>query len=76
MQTFQVIKRYNENFNIIFKNIFWEATVNYQVGKDKKVWYTALDGVAQWIERGPANQGVGGSIPSQGTCLGFRLGPQ
>ena len=31
----------------------------------------ALAGVAQWIERWPANQRVAGSIPSQGTCLGF-----
>ena len=30
----------------------------------------ALTGVAQWIERGPANQRVTSSIPSQGTCLG------
>ena len=31
-----------------------------------------LAGVAQWTEHGPANQRVAGSIPSQGTCLGFR----
>ena len=35
-----------------------------------------LTGVAQWIERRPANQRVTGSIPSQGTCLGYRPGPQ
>ena len=35
-----------------------------------------LAGVAQWIERQPANQKVTGSIPSQGTCLGFGPGPQ
>ena len=28
----------------------------------------ALARVAQWIEHGPANQRVTGSIPSQGTC--------
>ena len=33
-----------------------------------------LTGVAQWIERRPANQRVTGSIPSQGTCLGCRPG--
>ena len=33
-------------------------------------------GGAQWIERGPVNQGVTGLIPSQGTCLGCRPGPQ
>ena len=30
----------------------------------------ALAGVAQWIERRPANQSVAGLIPSQGTWLG------
>ena len=34
----------------------------------------ALAGVAQWIERGPANQRV--LIPSQGTWLGCGPGPQ
>ena len=36
----------------------------------------ALAGVAQWIERRPANQRVAGLIPSQGTCLGCGTGPQ
>ena len=36
----------------------------------------ALAGVAQWIEHWPANQGVTGSIPSQGRCLGCGPGPQ
>ena len=36
----------------------------------------ALAGVAQWIERRPVNHRVTGSIPSQGTCLGCRPGPQ
>ena len=35
----------------------------------------ALAGVAQWIEHGPANRKVVGSIPSQGTCLGCGPGP-
>ena len=33
-------------------------------------------GVAQWIEHQTAMQRVAGSIPSQGTCLGCRPGPQ
>ena len=37
---------------------------------------THLAGVAQLIEHGPAKQRVTGSIPSQGTCLGFRPDPQ
>ena len=36
----------------------------------------ALTGVAQWIEYRPLKQTVMGSIPSQGTCLGCRPGPQ
>ena len=36
----------------------------------------ALAGVAQWIEHWTVKQRVTGSIPSQGTCLGCRLGPQ
>ena len=35
----------------------------------------ALAAVAQWIEHGPANQRVAGSIPSQSTCLGCGPGP-
>ena len=35
-----------------------------------------LAGVAQWIEHGPVNQRVTGSILSQGTCLGCGPGPQ
>ena len=36
----------------------------------------ALAGVARWIEHQPVNQRVASSIPSQGTCLGCRPGPQ
>ena len=36
----------------------------------------ALAGVAQWTKCQPVNQRVAGLIPSQGTCLGCRLGPQ
>ena len=36
----------------------------------------ALAGVVQWIEHWPANQRLSSSIPSQGTCLGCRPGPQ
>ena len=43
--------------------------------KKKKKWL-ALAGVALWIEHRPVNQKVIGWIPSQGTCLGCRPGPQ
>ena len=36
---------------------------------------SALAGVAQWIECGPANRRVAGLIPSQGTRLGCGPGP-
>ena len=35
-----------------------------------------LAGVAPRTERQPANQRVTGSIPNQGTCLGWGPGPQ
>ena len=38
--------------------------------------HMALAGMAHWIKHQPANQSVAGSIPSQGTPLGCRLGPQ
>ena len=41
-----------------------------------KITAWALAGAAQWIESGPENQRVAGSIPSQGTCLGCGPGPQ
>ena len=37
---------------------------------------TALAGVAQWIERCPADWKGAGLITGQGTGLGFGLGPQ
>ena len=43
---------------------------------NKNILKTALAGVAQWIESRPANQRVTSLIPSQGTCLGCRPGPQ
>ena len=36
----------------------------------------ALAGVALWVEHLPANWKVGGSIPGQCTCLGWRPGLQ
>ena len=31
--------------------------------------------MAQWTEHQPAGQKVDGSVPGQGTCLGFGPGP-
>ena len=42
----------------------------------KEVKDPALAHVAQCIEGWPVNRKVAGSIPSQGTCLGCRPGPQ
>ena len=44
--------------------------------KQKELHVAALTGMAQWIEHQPVNWKVTGSIPSQGTCLGCRPGPQ
>ena len=52
------------------------ALVTVIIRKAIKRPYLALDGVVQWIEYQPANQSVAVWIPSQGTCLGCRLGPQ
>ena len=41
-----------------------------------KITYVALAGVAQWIDCWPVNQGVTGPIPSSGTYLDCRPGPQ
>ena len=41
-----------------------------------KKYFPALARVAQWIEYWIMNQRVTGSIPSQNTCLGCRLGAQ
>ena len=47
-----------------------------QLARESDRGRNTLAGVAQWIECQPANQRVEGSIPSQGTCLGCRPGPQ
>ena len=41
-----------------------------------KITIVVLAGVAQRVEHQTANQKVAGSIPGQGTCLGFGPGPQ
>ena len=59
------------------ENWNWNPYVKCCKGRAKtQVRALALAGVAQWIECLPANQRVTSSIPSQGTCLGCRPGPQ
>ena len=54
----------------------WMANYHpWQVDEMKKS-FLALANVAQCIERQPANQRVGGLVPSQGTCQGCGTGPQ
>ena len=38
--------------------------------------FLALTGVAQWVGHSPRKQKVAGSIPCQGTCLGWRFHSQ
>ena len=40
-----------------------------------KLCHRALAGVAQWIKCWSVSREVAGSIPSQGTCLGYKPGP-
>ena len=54
--------------------VFRSGLLGYNL-LNNKIQYSALAGVAQWIEHQPANQSVTGLIPSQGTCLGCRPGP-
>ena len=46
--------------------------INYALLKGEFV----LTGVAQWVRHHPANARIAGSIPSQGTHLDCRPGPQ
>ena len=52
------------------------AWLGTRVKEASKTGHLTLAGVAQWTECQPANHRVAGSIPSQGTCLGCRPGPQ
>ena len=44
--------------------------------QSEEILRAALAGIAEWIECWPLNRRVTGSIPSQGTWLGCRPGPQ
>ena len=54
----------------IYKKLIYKA--QHQKQFNLKNDSLALAGVAQWVECQLLNQRVTGSIPSQGTCLGFR----
>ena len=58
----------------VYKNKVADLWV--MVGQSKKIPYQALAGMAQGTERWSENRKVTGSIPGQGTCLGFKPGPQ
>ena len=58
------------------KSLTSHPVLTVQLGETLKMPPVTLAGVAQWIEHWPANQRVTGLIPSQGTCLGCRPGPQ
>ena len=49
----------------------WDVAPQHMLSVWLKYNQIALAGVAQWLECHPENQGVTGSIPSQGTCLGY-----
>ena len=54
--------------------IFFPSLLRYDW--QSKLIYIYLADVVQWIEYKCSKQKVAGSIPSQGTCLGFGPGPQ
>ena len=41
-----------------------------------KIGVLALAGVVQWAKHQPVDWNITGSVPSQGTCLGYGPGPQ
>ena len=53
-----------------------EISIQPEQNEETRNQKNSLAGVAQWIEHQPVNQRVAGWIPSQGTCLGCRPGPQ
>ena len=61
---------------VIKGDMTWGSEHTIPYTDNVKLYTCALAGVAQWIECWPANQSVSGSIPSQGTLLGCRPGPQ
>ena len=56
--------------------LFSKSILENTTSPETKNPESVLAGVAQWIEHWPANQGIASSIPSQGTCLVYRPGPQ
>ena len=63
-------RKFNQVYNAVLKKTKQNKT------KQKNKPDPGLAGVAQWIECWPVNQRAGSLIPSQGTCLGCRPGPQ
>ena len=74
--TVKRIKRQVTDWEEIFKTTYLIKESHTDYKKPLKLNNSALAGIAQGIERGPANQRVTSSIPSQGTCLGCRPGLQ
>ena len=81
--TYRIYNRQHVTLDLIIPNIFIISNILKQKRISKILYITylkstrqALTGVAQWIEHQPVNQRVTGLIPSQGTCLGCRPGPQ
>ena len=61
---------------VVLDVVFLHKWFEGKIRTSSRLINKALPGVAQWIERCPANQRVVGSIPRQSTCLGCRPGPQ
>ena len=68
-----LIKTFNDELNALTGH-FSEGILLTQL--TYKNCAGALAGVAQVVGHHPAKQKVSGLIPTQGTCLGCRFGPQ
>ena len=62
--------------HVHYTMLYYFKKVKNTTEMPKKKKKSSLAGVAQWMERWPANQRVAGLIPSQGTCLDWGPGPQ
>ena len=61
---------------LIYNNHYLHELSKIRTKSHFKIELSAPADVAQWIEHWPVNQRVTGSIPNQGTCPGYRPGPQ
>ena len=76
-------------FKFVILIVYYATGIKYirlqyikNVSPKKEIGWTSLKmcplspgQVAQWLQHCPVHQKVAGSIPGQGTCLGYRFDP-